>query len=129
MNEIYTITSVHLNEGDSEDDRDQERRIRPRCWTWAKTREEAIEWVKQSADWYSECSYYTHVIIEKCEYRKLPYDRNPTWIKLRKLDKPKKKWYIPKGQTKRQYYTKEYEAIVMEACPKGTERIVGWGIG
>lgn len=122
--EIYTLTTVSLRYNESGE---LVGDTRSRLWSWYATKQEAIESAIRGADFYSECSYYTHAVIERVKYMEMPYDRNPTWVELRLL--PERISYS--FQTSDGSYVdsfNEYEGVIVDR-PKGTKNIVGWGIG
>jgi hypothetical protein len=64
--EIYTLVTLSFDE--PEDAKEYgffARTKRSRLWNWYATKEEAIKSALNSADFYSECGYYTHIVIEK----------------------------------------------------------------
>lgn len=117
--EIYTLTTVSFNQDWGSK--------RSRLWSWHVTQEEAIECALRSADFHSECGYYTHIVIEKVARRALPYDLNPVWFELRPLETPIIEPYVCEDGEKGEY-RHDYEAVRVSA-PEQAKSIVGWGIG
>lgn len=125
--EIYTLVTLSFEKVETGEYGDWAHTKRSRLWNWFPTQEEAIESALRGADFYSECGYYTHIVVEKVSYRALPYDHNPVWFELRHLETPIREPYVCEdGETGE--FLIEYEAVRVDK-PKGTERIVGWGIG
>lgn len=117
--EIYTLVTLSFKEdwGSS----------RSRLWSWHATREEAMQCAERSADFFSECGYYTHIVIEKVSYRSLPYDHYPVWYELRALKEPIMEEYEMEDGSKG-VYQHDYEAVRVEAPPQ-SRNLIGWGIG
>lgn len=128
--EIYTLTTLSFDDSKLESGSFGEfaHSKRSRCWGWHATREDAIKSATMSADFYSECGYYTHIVIES-NTRGWGYDHNPTWIELRKLSDPREHKHFDSEAEGGFYVFKiEYEAVIVDR-PRGTKQIVGWGIG
>lgn len=127
MDAIYTLTAVFI-----------ESKTRPayylrktrdhRTWGWFKTKEEAMQSAIDSASFYCEDLYYTHVIIEKVPYAQLPYDHKPTWMIFKELETPIKKTHTDKDGIETEY-TITYTAEVIDKAPEGMSNIVGWSMG
>lgn len=115
---IYVLTTVSLDK--------EWGSKRSRCWAWFATQEDAIQSAIRSADFYSECGYYTHVVIEKngIGWR---YDMKPTWFELRRLKETVVEPYEMEDGSKGEFHI-DYEAVEVVAPPQA-KNIVGWGIG
>lgn len=117
--EIYVLTTVSFEK--------EWGSKRSRCWGWHATLKEAVSCAIHSSDFYSECGYYTHIVIEKAKHASFPFDHTPLWFELRRLEKPID--YTIKCSDGEEYPSrKEYETIAVEA-PKQARSIVGWGMG
>ena len=125
-NEIWTITTLS--------DRkyigtalQQKRAASSRCWGFYFSRDKALAAALGSADWFSECGYYTHVVIEHAQEGILHYDHTPVWIELRRLEKAVQ--VSRKDSDGEEYvYVQEFEAVRVEA-PEWARCIVGFGMG
>lgn len=117
--EIYVLTTVSFKEDWGSN--------RSRCWNWFSTLAEAKRCAERSADFYSECGYYTHVVIEKLKDTGHPYDLRPTWYELRRLEETRIESYEMEDGSKGEFHI-DYEAVEISAPPQA-KNIVGWGIG
>jgi hypothetical protein len=124
--EIWTVTA--LSEKSYTGSLAQRQRApRARCWGYFATKEKAIDAVKRSPDFFSEHSYYTHVVIERSEEGLLSYDTKATWIELLTLPTPKLVVQIESDGEEFEY-TVNYEGVIIDT-PDWAISIVGFGIG
>jgi hypothetical protein len=62
---IYMVTSVQAERYIDFKKESKRQGVRPRCWGWLPTLEEAKLSVKRNSGNMSECCYYSHAVIEE----------------------------------------------------------------